>query len=572
MPSSPPPPPLVVGQPSPLPPLPLSDITNTPLKQRRHSTPLKRKRELVEAAAALSTPEQRAQFYATEGVDRKKLRRYEATVKENEQRLTVKQLRQREGDADGERAKKRRPMTAKRLSGGGRKPVLTVEQEKWLHDWVLSLRRCDHHFAVAEIHIQLAARSKFGIKAGDKWVQGFMKRQNFSMRLRTTNKDVTTQPMQDIRFHWRNRFAPTFMHRHPYLLFNMDETSMYLDAPSNRTVDEVGAKVVEIGTTHHYKSRLAVLLCVDFSGRMLTPLVVYRCYEKVNFVKTHQFFKKTIMTSDGKPFEIVVTYAKKAWLNGAIMEKWLQEMYHSHLQTTGLDVSQSILFMDNCSAHQTDEAIAFFQKTGAGYQFFPPQCTPILQPLDQTVNREFKREYEKEWSKWFQQTGCLGRTPMGNRKAATEDEVNVWVASALSRITPHMVRVSWRNSTCSPPHLMHMQELCWKKVLSFLPASQLIPLLPLLHRHRTYYTGEHFSFPVSQKERVRQQEEEEREKKEVEEEEEEDEMLVEGETGERQWQVVQEVPLSSLYNIASPPPGVATGRLRLHPQALLIVQ
>ena len=55
--STPPPPPLPPPQPpSPLPfsaPRPLSDITNTPLRQRRHSTPLKRKRELAEAAAAL---------------------------------------------------------------------------------------------------------------------------------------------------------------------------------------------------------------------------------------------------------------------------------------------------------------------------------------------------------------------------------------------------------------------------------------------------------------------------------------------------------------------------------------
>ena len=62
-----------------------------------------------------------------------------------------------------------------------------------------------------------------------------MKRQGFSKRLRTTAKEVTTLAMQEIGFHWRNRFAPIFIHRHPHLLLNMDETSMYLDAPSNRT-------------------------------------------------------------------------------------------------------------------------------------------------------------------------------------------------------------------------------------------------------------------------------------------------------------------------------------------------
>ena len=524
----------------------------------------------MEAAAALSSPEQRKQFYAREGVDSRALRRWAETVKENEHRLSPKQLlRERDtGVVDEPPVKKRRPTSAKRLSGGGRKPALTAEQERWLRDWVLSLRRCDHHFAVAEIHIQLAARAKFGITAGDKWVQGFMKRQGFSMRLRTTAKEVTTQAMQEIGFHWRNKFAPVFMHQHPHLLLNMDETSMYLDAPSNRTVDEVGAKTIEIGTTHHYKSRLAVLLCIDFQGRMLTPLVVYRCCEKKRLVKTHQFFKKTITTADGKPFDLWVTYARKAWLNGPIMAKWLELVYHPHLQAAGQDISKSILFMDNCSAHRTEECMTFFSQAGIGYEFFPPHCTPILQPLDQTVNREFKREYEKEWAKWFQTTGCFGRTPKGNRKAATESEVNVWVANALSRITPHMVRVSWEKSTCTPPHLLHLPETCWRRVLGYLPASQTVPLLPLLKRHRSFYSGGRFRFPVAVGDRGSEEEE----KKEFDTGAEDEEMDTDEESGGQPWQVMQEVPLTSLYDVVPSPPGVPTGRLRLHPQALLFVR
>ena len=555
------------------PPLPLSDITNTPLKQRRHSTPLKRKQQLVEAAAALSSPEQRKQLCVREGVSDRALRRYAKAVKENERRLRPKQLLAEGANADGCHGKKRRPMSAERLSGGGRKPALTADQERWLRDWVLSLRRCDHHYAVAEIHIQLAARAKFGITAGDKWVQGFMERQGFSMRLRTTAKEVTTQAMQDIGFHWRNKFAPIFMHRHPHLLLNIDETSMYRDAPSNRTVDEVGAKTIEIGTTDHYKSRVAVLLCIDFQGRLLAPLVVYRCYEKKKLMKTHQFFKKTIITADGKPFDMWVTYARKAWLNGAIMAKWLQQVYHPHLQGTGQDISKSILFMDNCSAHKTEESMTFFSQAGVGYEFFPPHCTPILQPLDQTVNREFKREYEKEWAKWFQETGCFGRTPKGNRKAATNDEVNVWVANALSRVTAHMVRVSWEKSTCTPPHLLHLPDACWRRVLGCLPASQTVPLLPLLRRHRDYYSGSHFRCPVAVADRDKEEEEEEEKKEKETDTAAEDEETDIGEESEVQsWQWVQDVPLTSLYNEVLPPPGVPSWRLRLHPQALLIVR
>jgi hypothetical protein len=521
----------------------------------------------VEAAAALSSPEQRKQLCVKEGVSGRELRRYAKAVKENEQRLRPRQLLH-EGlaAAAGEPpGKKRRPLAAKRLSGAGRKPALTAEQERWLRDWVLSLRRCDHHFAVAEIHIQLAARAKFGIAAGDKWVQGFMRRSDFSMRLRTTCKDVTNQAMQEVAFHWRNKFAPVFQSKHPHLLLNLDETSMYLDAPSNRTVDVVGAETIEIGTTHHYKSRLAVLLCIDYQGRMLTPLVVYPCNEKKKLVKTHQFFPKTIILKTGKPFQLLVTYARKAWLNSVIMAKWLAEVYHPHLLSTGQDITNSILFMDNCSAHKTEECLSFFDRTGAGYEFFPPHFTPLLQPLDHAYNREFKREYTTEWAEWFQTIGCFGRTPKGNRKAATQDEVNRWVANALSRLTPHIGRVSWYKSTCAAPHRLHLPAVLLWSVLSYLPASQTVCLHALMQRHRRYHSGVDYRFPVA----VGDTEE-------VKEEKEDEKMGMGEEKGEEQWQeqwqVVKEVSLDCLYDVVPLPAGVEAGTLRLHPQALLMIR
>jgi hypothetical protein len=102
-------------------------------------------------------------------------------------------------------------------------------------------------------------------------------------------------------------------------------------------------------------------------------------------------------------------------------------------------------------------------------------------------------------------------------------------------------------------------------VLDYLPASQLIPLLPLLKRHRTYYSGSHFRFPVAVATRAREEEEKELEA-------EDEEMATEDESAADELQVVQEVPLTSLYDVVPSPPGVPTGRLRLHPQALLIVR
>ena len=93
------------------PPLPLSDIANAPLTQRRHSTPLKRKRQLVEAAAALFSPEQQAQFCAKEGVSSKAPRRYAAEKRRRESSKQTRRMRQwtqrrRAKPSDGRRCRR----------------------------------------------------------------------------------------------------------------------------------------------------------------------------------------------------------------------------------------------------------------------------------------------------------------------------------------------------------------------------------------------------------------------------------------------------------------------------------
>jgi hypothetical protein len=128
-----------------------------------------------------------------------------------------------------------------------------------------------------------------------------------------------------------------------------------------------------------------------------------------------------------------------------------------------------------------------------------------------------------------------------------------------------MVRVSWEKSTCAPVHLMHLPETCWRRVLDYLPASQTVPLLPLLRRHRSYYSGSHFRFPVAVAERDGEEEEKELN-------EEDEEIATEDESAADELEVVQEVSLTSLYDVVPAPPGVPTGRLRLHPQALLMVR
>jgi hypothetical protein len=338
----------------------LSNLTNVStgavalLSRRSHS--LKRKREMLSAVDKAATEEERKEVMQQQGLSGRDVKRFRAQVESN---------------ASAPKAM-RSPLTAKHRKGGGRKTILSNQQELELRHWVMSLRRSENRFRVTERMIQMKARELFGIKAGNKWAQGFMARHR-SLRRKTTTKEVTTTRMQEIRRHYQNKYAELFATVSWFNLFNMDETSVYRDAPGDRTVDEVGAKTVEIGSTQHDADRVAVVLCIDRAGSMIPPLIIHKCYEKKRFKKRHAFFLKSIPLDGGQLYSVWVTSANKSWLNGIIMRRWIDTVYMGHIQSHGIEVSQALLFMDNCSAHDNEGAMNAMAEAQVKCEFFSAQ-------------------------------------------------------------------------------------------------------------------------------------------------------------------------------------------------------
>jgi hypothetical protein len=169
----------------------LSDITNVAAAHRqqsparRHSTPLKRKREVVREVSQAATAAERDSVMEKLGVDHSTVSRYRKVVAKHNSRSK----------------KGRERLTARRLAGGGRKPVLTQEQEAALEDWIMGQRK--QKLRVTEKMVQNYARVAYKIIASDMWMQGFMKRHGLSMRLRTTTKEVNSEKLHEIVKHFR---------------------------------------------------------------------------------------------------------------------------------------------------------------------------------------------------------------------------------------------------------------------------------------------------------------------------------------------------------------------------------
>ena len=441
----------------------LSDIGNiTPLRGavRRSSSTLKAKRQLVRTVSAAQTAAERQAVLLRLSITESRVAEFAAVIAVNNARP----------------AEQRAPLTARRLRGGGRKHVLTEEQEKQLEKWVMDKRTCPARLAVAELDIQMEARAEFkgvkGFKAGNTWVRGFMRRRRLSLRVSTTNKELSTLPMLTIRFNYRSMFAELFFLTPGHLLFNMDETSVYLDMPAGRTVERTGARSVEIGTTKHERDRVAVVLCVSRAGTMVTPLLIFRCNEKTQFKKTNRLDHVRVNAAGGG-VDLVVTHNKKAWLTGALMVHWLTQIYKPAVERAAgaAAAAKAMLFMDNCSTHDCEASVTAMRGAAINYKFFPPHCTPILQPCDQNVNQLFKKVYSQQWSAWYEKVGRHSKTAAGNLKKATEEEVTGWIAHAVAAITPNIINVSWERSATARYGLMHLPNAAWSIVLSYFSAD-----------------------------------------------------------------------------------------------------
>jgi hypothetical protein len=459
----------------------------------------------VRSVSAASDKAEKRTVMRELGVTAREVRRYSATITKNEKAEKAQQ----------------RPLTAKRLVGGGKKATLGRQRESELRAWVMALRRSVHRFRVTKMMIKFRAKELFGKTVKDKWARGFMRRQGLCMRKKTTTKEVSTDRMMEIKYHWTNKNAELFTTTAWDLLFNMDETSVFRDAPGDRTVDEKGVKTVEIGTTQHDADRVAVVLVCNRAGTLLPPLIIHKCYEKKNFKKSHKLFPKTIPTPTGN-FLLYVTYARKSWLNGTLMNIWANEIYKKHVQQSGFEPGAALLFMDNCSAHDNAKTVEALANAQLRHEFFPPNTTPILQPLDQNVNYMLKKEYRRLWEIWYREKGCNNFTKYGNLKRATDDEVNEWVAKALSAVTPDIVRKCWKRTTDvisdvkDPRHqrLMLLPQTAWNLIRCYLGdqstlvhGRSIVRLAPYLTAYRALYNGSRFAFPVARKRRGQSTEE-----------------------------------------------------------------
>jgi hypothetical protein len=342
-------------------------------------------------------------------------------------------------------------MCMKRINGQRWSASNELEVEQLIFNAVLEMRNKRLPVSMKQLRalaIKFSVRPTF--KASAQFALSFMRRWRMSRRTRTTTKDISSTKVLRLALSWQVQFWMRKFPVHgawvdPSSLWNMDETSVYLDMPPSKTLDFVGAKSVEILTTQHDYTRVAVVLCCNRTGEMLDPLVIHKCSK--NSRNQNEVRRLFIQTNDTDVC-MYITKNESGWLNGTLMQTWTRTIFTPAMHRNGRQVDQQCLFMDNCSAHTTADVWNAMLDGGFQFEFFPPNCTPILQPCDMNVNREFKRVWSSFWLDWFIEFGSTPTnwTAHQNLRKASDEVVHQWIGHCMLAMTPKTVRDSWNRS------------------------------------------------------------------------------------------------------------------------------
>ena len=222
-------------------------------------------------------------------------------------------------------------------------------------------------------------------QASNGWHARFKERNNIhQLRVCGESAGVTPETVDG----WQKETLPAIIADYePRDIFNADETGLFYRMTPDKTLAFSGE---ECHGTKQNKDRLTVMLCANMDGsEKLKPLVIGKS-------KNPRSFKHV------RTLPVTYTANKKAWMVSEEFISWVKKLDRRF----AAENRKVLLFVDNCSAHP--------QVTGleaVKLQFFPPNTTSHLQPMDQGVIMSFKTHYRRRLVKRLLQSYEVGETP-----------------------------------------------------------------------------------------------------------------------------------------------------------------
>ena len=211
----------------------------------------------------------------------------------------------------------------------------------------------------------------------------------------------------------------------------MDQTNSKFGNSPSHTINQRGARTINMRTGTNDSKRCTVALTVSASGKMLTPMVVYKGTRHGR-----------IATREIRDHPQGMKYAlqPKAWFNEATMLDWVDHVLKPDVAMAPVGIIP-ILFLDSFKVHLLGSIADAIQGLGVELKIIPPGCTGLVQPIDVGINKPFKANMRKIYMEWLLDQDADATIP-----SASHLNVSALILEAVEGVKKETIVNLWRKT------------------------------------------------------------------------------------------------------------------------------
>lgn len=220
----------------------------------------------------------------------------------------------------------------------------------------------------------------------------------------------------------------------PSQIYNADESALFWKLLPDRTLVLTGEKAAPGRKTS--KERVTFLACANGNGTHKLKMMV------IGKAKNPRAFKNCI----DLPVEYYST--KKAWMTSSLFVTWFHESFVKQVKKFQLENNlngKAILLIDNAPSHASETQL-ISDDGKIITMFLPPNCTPLIQPMDQNAIRITKLHYRKSL---LVHVLSLDENDISKAiKNLTIKDAAFLLASSWNKLSPDIIAKCWKNILC----------------------------------------------------------------------------------------------------------------------------
>ena len=215
-----------------------------------------------------------------------------------------------------------------------------------------------------------------------------------------------------------------------------DETAVWFDATSNKTIALRGEKSIGVASTGHDKANVTILLATASNGSKKRPLMVIKGKGKSKEDKILQGRR-----------DIKVVYSDNGWMNDTLTVEWLNFIFADTFFGNGL------LIWDSYRCHISKITKAALKKKRVDSCVIPGGCTGLIQAPDVSWNKPFKGCLRSLYDKLLE-NGNHTFTKQNNIRSPSKSELADMVVYAWDFLSENLIKDSFlavgQIMTCNP--------------------------------------------------------------------------------------------------------------------------